>query len=237
VGENGLYNRHAGTRRKKKDEGEKDQFTLLMDDIYMFERIEDEYFEFLFKKKSDGIKAFLVEQIGRPYEKIYDAISPDWITKEEVENAIQNVIEHNPNNLVKLPAIGAATRVGMISSLLARAAIKKILDPAKTELKKHGMTRDNDNWLFNQNSYYRAINTLSEIGDADDLSLVEEAINRETVLKRHFFYFIPFHDIRTLRELYRILDTLKDDEEQTNLYRTLELLDYNWTKKTLSIDQ
>jgi hypothetical protein len=167
VGENGVYNRHAGSRRKKKDEEEKDLYSLLMEDIGRFERIEDEYFGFLFEKKNDDIKAFLIEQIGRPYKKIYDAISPDWITKEEVETAIQNVIGNSPNILIKLPAIGAAARIGMISNPLARTAIKKILESAKTELKKHGITRNSDNWLFNHNCYYRAINTLSEIGDAD----------------------------------------------------------------------
>jgi hypothetical protein len=237
VGENGIYNRHAGTRRKKKDDDEKDPFSLLMDDIYKFERIEDEYFGFLFEKKSDDIKAFLIEQIGRPYEKIYDAITSDWMQKEEVETAVQDVIANNPNNLLKLPAIGAATRMGMISSSLARAAIQKILEAAKTELNKHGITKDNDKWLLHHNTYYRAINTLSEIGDADDLSLIEEATDRETVLKRHFYYYSSFHDIRTVRELYRILDTLRDDEEKANLYQALDSLDYKWTKELLSIDQ
>jgi hypothetical protein len=64
---------------------------------------------------------------------------------------------------------------------------KKLLKQYLTEHRENpDFFLDIDGWLFQHNVYYGVINLLGKIGDIEDLTFVEESINKETI---NLFYW------------------------------------------------
>ncbi len=209
-----------------------ENFKKLMEDIEHFERIEDEYISFILKEKNETSAKFLLENLGRPYESIYKAIIPNWIDADELSKKLELIIDNDPNPLIKLEAITAAIKAKALDKKNLRQITLKILDEFKNQLKTNQIT---DRWFVNHILYGSAINTLAHMGIAEDLPLIDEAINRETILDRTFFYYSYFHHEKSFERLLALLDVLKKEEERENAIFVLDSIDYEWTKELLGV--
>jgi hypothetical protein len=236
LGQNSILNQTYRNNGKKRDEEEKDAFDLLLSDIRNFEIIEKEFISFVMSVKNGITKAFLIENLGRPHEAIYNSLTLDWIdTVNEIEQKLKDVVANHSNTLVKLDAIDAARRLKIMTAEETRDTILPLWFSARKELKAHGIRKSDDKWLFNHNIYYGVINIFTEIGDIVDLPFVEESINKEIFMTRHFFRYSHFHHIVSLRTLLEILEVVKDEKERESAISTLDTLDYDWTKEVLKI--
>lgn len=236
LGQNSILNQTYRNKGKKREEEEKDPFDLLLADIRNFEIIEKEYISFVLSVKDSTTKPFLIENLGRPHEIIYDSLTFDWIDiANDVEQKLKEIITNYPNTLVKLDAVDAARRLKIMTDDETRDVILPLWFEARKELKSHGIRKSDDKWLFNHNIYYGITNIFTEIGDIKYLPLVEESVNKETFMSRHFFRYAHFHHIASLKKLLEIYETVKDEKEKESALSTLDTLDYDWTKEVLKI--
>lgn len=236
LGENSLFYRNYLRRNKRnlpKDE-KSTQFQKLKEDIDKFDRIEDEYIVFVLKEKNDAAAEFLVRQIGRPFESIYRGISIGWPQKKKISSSIIEIINNCQNPLIKLEAIGAAKKSQILGDDRLREKTLEIWKEFKERLKKG--QRKNDEWFTNHIVYGASIKTLATIAEVEDLPRIEEAVNRETVMDKNFFYYSYFYSYKSFEKLLSLFDIVTKKEERESVILALDSLDYNWTKEVLRIE-
>jgi len=238
-----FFNLRREIRRKKakeeKENGkEKGPFDLLLEDIGRFESIESGYVSAVIKTKTKDNSAFLLEQIGKPYEKVYEAIDKDWpeLDTAKVKEALEKISKDYPNPMVRIAAISALRRLKAIDDAEARVDTYIILYDVMESLKLAGRTGD-DKWIGQELTYSSCINLLSDIGNPKDVDLIEESVEREMIISRTYWRFAKFYDISAIKKLLSIKELITKDSEQESLRNTLEALDNNWSEVVLNIEK
>ena len=239
LGENRLFYRLQRKRRKGsryEPEGEKDEdFEKLSEDIDSFSSIEKEYLAHVFKAKNSESNKLLVDSIGRPHEAIYEAIDKKTADVETIRQALLKVIGKHPNLLVQLKAIEAALRTEVLDKELLRQAVLTILNDAKKGAKQG--SRGDDEWIVHEITYSWAANTLVQFHNSDDFALIKEETNREKIITRYYHRYSYFYDYNVLEELMNLAERLEDERERKNAQSALDSLDYDWTKRVLSLEE
>lgn len=231
-----LYRKKEDSRQGVKN-GEDAEFEKISKDIDNFSTIEKEYFSHIFKSKSSDINTILLNNIGRPYEIIYDSITKDRDNVEELSSSLLELINNNPSPLIKLKAIQALIRLSKGDLLALRTKTLAILIEARDNTKvSRGMIKNSDDWFVSEITYLWALNTLVEFGVPEDFIYIQEATNREKILARSYHRYSNFFDYIVIEELLSLSENLEDQEEKENALLALNSLDYGWTKKILAIE-
>lgn len=225
-------------RGDKKNESEKSTLDLLMEDIIYFENIESEYISVIIKTKTKENSALLLEYIGRPYEKVYEAIDKDWpeLDLEKVKEALEKISKDYPNPILKISAISALRRLGEINDNIARLKTHLILYDIIEILKVTKRTHD-DKWVGQEIAYSSCVNLLSDIGNPDDLDLIQESIEREIIVSKTYWVLTKFYNINAIKRLLSIKELAVKESERDSARSALEALDNNWSEVVLKIEK
>jgi len=243
LGENSHFYRLDRKRKKGSRyeiEGEKDKlFEKLSEDIDKFSHVEREYLTHIFKSKSPETKKILMDNIGRPYECIYESIEKDTEDTEKLKIALSQVIKNHENPLVKLKAIGAALEIEVIDAEILRKITLSLLREAREKVKSsRGVSKDKDgaDWFVYEITYLGALNTLTKFGVTEDFPLIQEATDREKIITRSYHRYSYFFDHSVFADLLNLTENLEGEEDRKSALDTLNSLDYKWTKKILAIE-
>lgn len=237
LGENAIFSRIVIKKIDKKDDKDDESFSILLEDIGKFDRIEFEYLTFILKEEDSTSKEFLLSKIGRPFSVIYETISLDRsdLVCQEINDALALTRDRAVNPLIKILAINALRKLGTINDTSAREDIFKLFIPAREALKKQGSKISKDSAFENRMIYYSAINALADIGNEDDLFFIEESIERETIIHRIFHRYASFYSINSIKRLLTVAETTSNHEEKDDALSSIDTLDFKWSKKLLNI--
>ena len=209
-------------------------FYELEEDISKFERIEEEYVLSILEHRNSISYNFIKTYIGRPFGKVYDYITSDCLTEKE-KSILEDMIKNNKNSLLKLIAIKGAYHGKFLDTNWLREKVLEMASKFKEELLVED--KEKEDWFVNHILYGNSMNALAIMGNINDLSLIEEAINRDinTIIGRVFYYYSYFHNNLAFGKLISLIDILEKEDEIENARETLDTLDYNWTKEVLKI--
>lgn len=214
-----------------------DALDELIKDIKKFSDIEDSYLARVAKSQCSECYQVIFNNIGRPFEAVYQYFSKETALLGKEKELLEQVAQEGDNSLVKIEALAALFRLGLMSREEASNRIKLEIEPARDQLKRENEIKDrSDDWIFAHLTYYSGVNELSKIGVIGDFPIVKEATVSNRIIHLSFGRYSHFFDMRVFKELIRLKNSLSDQKERGSAVDALNSLDYSWSHQLLELE-
>jgi len=206
------------------------EFYKLWEDISWFDSIEREFIKHALVVVTDKSEEYLISQIGKPHEEIYDNINLRCKNLKDISEKLKAVRGQNLNPMVVLKAIEASNRINIEPKEDLRKLVLGIYNEYRI---KHQKDSKKIEYEFVYGASFR---TLVQFGDLNDLKMVDEYVQKGVVFKKIYFYYSHFYSCKLMSDLYSEYLLTKKNEEKKDIISVLENIDNNWSKKILQID-